>query len=217
MQPKIIDSTADCTVQMFMDCCYRNKYQCLLIEGTATDEELKAVFELIYAQWIDESGLYQSAEYEKYAYISSLETRNFTIERFVMTQKEFINQFGLPYIPGFEIVKKYGHKLFYNPESPDIDLFLKKLDQVYSKESRYRQELKTKSSELVEMRAKKKNNEHSLLQNRKSFISMITKLQQNGYVVEKKSTVMEEVSVMLVDSKAAAEEIKARQNNQNYK
>jgi hypothetical protein len=67
------------------------------------------------------------------------------------------------------------------------------------------------------MRKKKQNNEHSLLQNRKSFISMITKLQQNGYVVEKKSTVMEEISVMLVDSKAAAEEIKARQNNQNYK
>jgi len=192
-----------------MECSFRENYSVLLISGDATNQELRSAFEIIYAQYIDDSGLYQSAEFEKYGYIDSLEKRITTVDRFIYLQTEFIKQFQVPFIPGFEMIAKFGHKLFYNVDSPDIELFLSKLETIRLKEQKYKIELKKRVDELMKMREKKVKNELNLLQSRKQFISMITRLRQQHHVIEYKTTMVEELSIMVRDAMEEKESAKA--------
>lgn len=201
----IIQCAADCNKKQFMQCAFQQKFKCLLITGEATDEQLRIAFELIYAEYVDLAGLYQTREFEMSAYIDSLEKRISSVKRFVELQRLFLKEFDVPFLPGFGIVKKYGHRLYWDFNYPDKDAFLKKLQQIEGAEVRYQAELNKKVNELVEFRKKRVKKEFTLLESRKQFITSMNRLQQNKYVIDDKTS-MEEIGLMIKDYKDMAAE-----------
>lgn len=196
---RYIDNSADCNVKQFMDCCFKEHYRVLILEGDPTDEQLKAAHEMIYAQYADLSGLFVSREFELSIYIHSLENRINTIVRFIELQKAFIQEFSMPFVAAFPVVKKYGHSLYWNHDSPDVGLFLSKLDKVSSKEKRYNVELAAKKKELFDLQRKKIKGEHNPLESRKQFITMLNRLAQAKFVIDKNATSVEELALMIKD------------------
>lgn len=211
----IIETSDQCNIEMFMECLFKKRYTALLISGEADEQTLKNAFEIIHAQYVDDSGLYQSAEYDKYAYIDMLQKRINTVENFILLQKEFIYQFDVPCIAAFDIIKRYGHRLSYDVNKPDTVSFIKKLDSIQVRENKYRNECEKKKKELFELQGKKQRNELTTLQTRKEFISMLTKLQQQKFVIDRKITTVEDLSIMIRDCREQAQEQKAKQQFKN--
>jgi len=202
----IIQSASDCVIDRFMKCAFQGKYRCLVISGEASNDQLQNAFEIIYAEYVDLSGLYITREFEISGYIDSLDKRISTVKRFVSLQRAFLHEFDVPFLPGFGLVKKYGHRLYWDFNHPDKDAFLKKLVQIEASESRYQAELNKKVNELVELRKKKINKEFSLLESRKQFIMSMNRLQQQKFVIDKDRTTMEELGLMVKDHRDAANE-----------
>jgi hypothetical protein len=210
----IISTAADCTVKQFIQCCFEDKRRVLVIEGEATEEQLKAAFEYIYAQYVDFSGLFQSREFEMCAFINSLDTRVQTMKRFVELQRIFIKDFNVPFVPGLDIAKRYGHNLWWNHNNPDLALFLRKLDQIENREVKYQDKVAQKVKELVDFRSKQEKKEFTLLESRKNFITMLNRLQQARFVIDKNSTTVEELCLMIKDHREQVDAEKAaKQNN----
>lgn len=212
----IITDAADCNIKRFKLCAFKGKYKVLLVDGEATDEELQQAFEMIYAQYIDLSGMYQTREFELSAYINSLDNRIRTIERFVELQRLFLGEFNMPFLPSFGLVKRYGHHLVWNPEYPDTDLFKKKLAQIEMKEKKYHSILNTKIKDLVEFRKKQNNKEHTLLESRKQFITTLNRLQQAKFVIDDEKTTVEDLAIMICDHKDQIEENKMQAKAKKY-
>ena len=202
----IIQSAGDCVINKFMDCAFKERYRCLLLTGDATEDQLRMAFEIIYSEYVDLAGLYITREFELSAYISSLDTRIATVKRFANLQRTFLHEFDAPFIPGFGLVKKYGHRLYWDFNNPDRESFLNKLKQIEAAESRYQAELNKKVNELVELRKKRVKKEFSLLESRKQFIMSMNRLQQNKYVIDKEKTSMEEMALMVKDYKDTADQ-----------
>lgn len=202
----IINTAAECNIKQFMAAAFENKLRVLIIDGDATDEELKEAFEYIYAQYVDISGLYISKEFDLSAYIHSLSNRINTICEFVRLQRKFIEEFSVPFVAAFGIVKKYGHSLYWDNDYPDIELFLIRLGKVESKEAKYISQLKAKENELFELKRKRITKEFTLLESRKQFLITLARLQQAKFVIDKKETSMEEVGLMIKDQKEQSEE-----------
>lgn len=196
-----VNNAADCTVKQFKACCFDQRFRVLVIDGDPSDQELQEAFELIYSQYVDLSGLFISREFELSAYIHSLEIRITSIERFVELQERFIEEFNSPFTPAFPIAKRYGHTLYWNPDSPDIDQFKAKLSRIKGGEAKYIVELKKKKTELFDLHKKRANKEFTLLESRKQFVTMLNRLQQAKFVIDQKETTVEELALMIADQK----------------
>jgi len=205
-----ITDAADCTVKQFMDCAFKERYKVLVLEGEPAMEDLRKAHELIHAQWVDLSGLFETREFELSAYIRSLEGRINTIEKFVELQKAFLAEFGLPFLPGLSIVKRYGHSFYWDKESPDEQAFLARMEKMITKEKRYEVELKAKQKELFDMQRKKAKGEYDPLQSRKDFVVMLNRLQQAKFVIDKNVTTIEELGLMVKDLRDQQQEEKAQ-------
>lgn len=212
----IINHISECVIAVFIKCAFQEKYRALLIEGEATDGELQQAFEMIYAQHVDLSGLYQTREFEMSAYINSLDNRIRTIDRFIELQLLFMAEFDIPFIPEFGLIKKYGYSLYWNPEYPDLPGFKRKLDQIKNKETKYKSTLKNKINELVELRRKQVKKEHTLLESRKSFLTTINRLQQAKFVIDKNTTTVEDLDLMILDHKEQQDSDRIQAKTKKY-
>lgn len=208
----IINTAAECNIKKFEACRFDNKLRVLIIEGDATDEELREAYEFIHGQYVDLSGLYETREFEMTAYISSLAVRINTVHEFIRLQREFISQFDIPYVPGFYLVKKYGYTLLWDHESPDIDTFLARLEKMESKEAKFKSELKRKQTELSTFQSKHQAGEYTPMESRRQFLTQILRLQQAKYVIIKNETMMEELAYAIRDQKELQDEEKAQQS-----
>lgn len=204
-KPNIISEASECVVNQFIRCAFQDKYRVLLIDGEATDEELKAAFQNIEAQYVDISRLFETREFEMSGYINYLGNRVSTIQRFIELQFRFIDEFQMPFIPAFGLVKKYNHNLFWNPEYPDLDLFKRKLTSIELKEKKYRSILNTKINELIEFRKKIIKKDYSKLETRQQFITTLNRLQQARFVIDRDKTTMEDIGLAIKDHKDQAE------------
>lgn len=209
---KYINTASECTVKQFKACCFDQRFHVLVLEGDPSDQELQEAFELIYSEYVDLSGLFITREFELSAYIRSLKVRIDTVQHFVELQRVFISEFDAPFPPGFDIVKKYGHILYWNPESPDLDLFKAKLSKIESKEVKYTVELKKKTDELVELHRKRVKKEFTLLESRKQFVTMVNRLQQAKFVINQNETTVEELALMVADHKEQQEDAFAQRS-----
>jgi len=207
---KYIDNAADCTIKQYMECAFKDKYTVLILEGDVPLDELQRAFALINDQYSDISGLYITREFELSSYLHFLQTRINTVTWFIDLQRRFINHIGEPYVAAFHIVKRYGHKLYWNPDSPDINLFLSKLEALPAKEARYKTELVAKEKELFELRRKKVQGELTPLETRKQFVTMLNRLQQAKFVIDKDKTTIEELALMIKDMKDQKDEAEAQ-------
>lgn len=207
----IINDAGDCSVKRFMDCAFKEKYDVLLVEGIADPLELKNAFEFIYAQYIDLAGLYETREFELYAYITMLEGRINTVKQFIALQRSFVAQFDVPYFKAFGIVRKYGHVLKFSPGQTSTELFLTRLNQIEMMERRIEDERAGKVKQLYDLHKKKIGKQHSIIESRTEFVSMLNRLQQNKFVIDREKTSVEEIGLMIRDCKEQAME--QRMNN----
>lgn len=209
----IINNFSECTVNVFMDCAYKNKYKGL---GEGTEEELKEAFETIYTQYIDTAQLYLTLEFEKLGYISSLDTRIRSIELFIQLQRIFIKDFNIPFLPALGRIKHYGHSLYWDKSAKDLEGFLRKLNSIESREKRYKEELNIKINELIQLRKKQVAKEMTIIETRKQFVQQLIRLEQNKFVISRSETTMEDIALMILDVKDRAhEERAARQRTNN--
>jgi hypothetical protein len=207
---RYINTAAGCNVKQFEDCAFRQQYKVLILEGEPTDLELQQAFELIYAEYVDLSGLFVSKEFDLSAFIHRLEIRKTTIKNFVELQKIFISEFGQPFPQAFHLVKKYGHSLYWNAAGGNLELFLQKLNKIPAKEVRYEIELRNKKTELIELHRKKVKKEFTLLESRKEFVTMLNRLRQSQFVINRNETTVEELALAIADQKEQQEAAKAQ-------
>lgn len=204
----IIQRAADCNVRKFKQCSFDGKYRVLLIEGEASEDDLKSAFEYIYAEYVDYSGLYQSLEFEIVAYINSLDTRIQFVRRFVDLQRKFLEQFDVPFLPGLPMIKKYGHHLYWDTSYSDPEAFISRLFQIEMKEKKYETKVDQKVKELIELRKKQIKKEHTILESRKDFVTMLNRLRQARFVIDDDNTSVEELALIIKDQRDQIEETK---------
>lgn len=215
----IIQRAADCNIKQFKKCSFEEKYKVLLIDGEASDEDLRNAFEYIYAEYVDLSELFISQEFEMVAYINSLDNRIQFMRRWIELQRKFIFNFKCPYIKSFFMVKKYGHNVYYDwdqPEQKRNDAFLQKLAKMELGEKKNDLMVAKKVDELMALRKKKVAKIHTILESRKSFISMLNRLRQAHFVIEDDKTSVEDLALMIKDYRDQVEEAKSEKLKKRF-
>lgn len=154
----------------------------------------KEDFETCYTEYIDTAGLFATEEFDIVANIHYLNNRINSIKMWVSLQKQFLIQFKEPYFEAFKFINKFGHRLKWNK---DIEDFVKQLDRVITKESKYQVELDKKQKQLLEYRKSKGEETVNVKQNREQFITLLNTLGKLGYKIDKNETTIEELALML--------------------
>lgn len=177
------------SIKQYLDARFKKDYSVI------SKEDLK----LISDEYVDTARLYNQEYLEKISYIYFINSRLNSIEFAIEIQTKFLNDFGKPFEEGFNIFKKYSHKLIWNGSKDD---FLNQLKKVSKKESRNRTILVSKVKELEELKKKDlKIEEESEDDARKSFIRTLNSLGKIGYRIDKNETTLEELSLMILQQK----------------
>jgi len=171
---------SDITVRVFMRCLFNKDYS-----GVENWEEL-------YTSYIDLSGLGESGQLGLYVAIHNLNVRLFRITAFLEFHAKVFDLVGMADLDRLDMIKDYGYRLKWNPLQPEE--FLPQLIRIEQKEKRQYVELKTLEKELEEMRQAEKPGTVSA---RNSFVIMLNMLGKEGYKIDKDSTDMEELALMI--------------------
>ena len=160
-------------------------------------------FNIVYTEYIDTAGLFESEEFEKVSYIYYINNRINSIKIAIRLQKEFLNNFDLPYIEGLSFFKKFGHTLYWtNPkDTRDHETrrsdFFKALDKIEAREKKYITILETSIKDLTTYRLKKNKKETTVQQSRAAFIRTLNTLGKIGYKIDTEKTSVEEYAYMI--------------------
>lgn len=165
----------------------------------------KEDFDNIEVQYIDTSGLYETEEFSKIAYIHYLNNRKNSISLSIRLQTEFLNVFGKPYIPELVFFKKFGYNIVWKDSA---EIFFNDLKKIQDSEKKYTSRLENEIKELIKLREKKQNSNESVSQTRHDFISTIISLGKIGYKIDKNTTTLEEFSLMIKKQNEEAEAFK---------
>lgn len=192
------------TVEVFENAWFKKDYSVLS----------EAEFNIVYAEYQDTSGLFLTDDFEKRGYISHLNQRINYVKLFIRLQREFIREFNAPFNRDFEDFKKeYGYVLKWKN---DVDDFEKQLKKIETREGKHTSSLEASVKELIESREKNKKkikpveDEESLKKSRLSFIRMRNSLGKVGYKLDKHTTTVEELSLMIKQQLEEQEEIKSK-------
>lgn len=211
----IIQRAADCTIKQYMKCAYDGKLKVLVIEGEASEVDLQNAFDLINAEYVDLSGLYITQEFEIVGYINSLDSRIQFMRRWIELQRKFLINFDEPYVPGLKMAKRFGHNLYWDFEHPDKDAFLQRIAKIEMSEKKYELQVSRKVDELITLRKKQTTKSPTILESRKTFVSMLNRLQQARFVIDKEKTTMEDLALMVQDYRDQVEEAKTDRIKKN--
>lgn len=174
------------TIQNFMDAKYKGKRDIM-------DD---AMFKCVETEYIDKAGLYATEEFDKVSYIHFLSNRVNSVKLSIKLQRDFIDNFEVPYTPELKFFEKFGHNLYWGK---DKDKFLEQLKRIELKENKYISKLESELKALTDMRAKKNSGEKTLEQSRESFVRTLNSLGKIGYKIERNVTTMEDLSYMIKD------------------
>lgn len=163
----------------------------------------------IETQYIDTAGLYESAEFEKVSYIHYLNNRKNSIALSIRLQREFIENFNIPYVPELGFFKKFGHTVKWNN---DITDFIEQLRRIESKEKKYISQLEIAIKELTDMREKKEKGVQQKKQTRGEFVSTLISLGKCGYRIKRKETSLEELAYMIKQQKEEQDKLNKHKN-----
>lgn len=184
----MITKCSECSVRIFMMCMYDHDYSQL--EG--------GDFEKIFTEYIDLSGIGETKELELMVAIHNIQTRITYIDAQVNIQKNFLHNFGMPFVNAFDDFRKYNHRLSWDPENPDQ--FVTQLQRVVVIEKKFHAELDTKVAELKKL---KNDGVQPNSNGRRDFVRRLNNLGKEGYQIDKDKTNMEEVALMIRDQDAA--------------
>ena len=169
-------------------------------------EMTKEDFDIVYSEYIDTAGLYESEEFDKMCYINFLHNRNNSLKIGVDLQIKFVNEFGVAYSPAFDFFREKGHILVWSNKED----FLAQLKRVELKEAKYISKLETSIKELMDAREKrekeKDKNQIKKINPRENWIRTINSLGKIGYKIDKRSTTVEDFAYMI---KQQSEEYKS--------
>lgn len=173
------------TIKEFEDAMFKGK------RDVISDEE----YNIVYSEYIDTAKLYESEEFNKVSKIHYLNNRINSISIGIRLQREFIDNFEIPFIPDFERFKKLGHVLYWKN---DKEQFLKALSRIEIKEKKFVSEVENDIKLLIEFRAKKNSKELPVKIKRESWIRTINSLGKIGYKIDKFKNTVEELSLMIL-------------------
>jgi hypothetical protein len=152
-------------------------------------------FEIVKTEYVDTAGLFASEEFDKVGYISFLNNRVNTITLWIRLQREFINNFDIPYIKNFNWIKKFGHNIYWDK---DVEKFKQELIKIEKKEKKYFNLLENAIKELIDFRAKKNSREKVTSEpSRSAFIRTVNSLGKIGWSIDKDKTTVEELAYII--------------------
>lgn len=175
------------TIDHFMEAWFKKNYEHLSEQD----------FETAYCEYMDVSGLYKSKQFEKLSYINYLSIRVTSLRTAINVERDFLEATGEPYQDGFFFFKKYGYKLFWNGNK---EQFLEYLSKIEKKEKKFETDLVAKQKVFIAEQQKKVSEQKTLMQTRHEFIRNLNVLQKNGYVINRKTTFVEELCLMMKES-----------------
>lgn len=169
-------------------------------------------FNIVYAEYQDSSGLFMTEDFEKKGYIHHLNSRINYVKLFILLQRQFLLEFDMPFIRDFDTLKEeYGYVLFWRN---DVEDFQKQLDKIERREIKHSSLLEEKIKELNDSRIKNQKKQkpiedsEALKNSRISFIRMMNSLGKIGYIINKKTTTVEELSLMIKQQLEEVENLK---------
>lgn len=158
----------------------------------------KENFDIVYAEFQDVSGLFLTEDFERVTFINHLRCRINFVQLFLKAQREFLDEFGVPFSRDFESFKqRYGYNLKWKGDRKD---FLRQLRKAKLGEVKNETTLNTKIKELKDKKPKEDDNlseEEREKKSRLSFIRMLNSLGKMGYKIEKRETSVEELALMI--------------------
>ena len=169
---------ADINIRTFMRCLFNKDF-------TGVDN-----WDNLYAAYIDQSGICNNRFLELNVAVHNLEARLMHITGWLEMQSMVFNKTGKPYEAAFEDIHKYGHR-------PTVDGFAEQLVRIEGKEKKNISQLKKARKELD---ALQKIAQPETVNARNSFLTMLNVLSKGqGYNINKDTTDMEELCVMIKD------------------
>jgi len=175
----MIYTLADITVKRFM---------LAMFNGEKEDIDN---WEDLYTQYIDLSGMANYRQLNLLISIYNLETRLWTVDKFIEIQTHSFNSFGEPYEPAYSMVKKYGHRIVW--PSTDLDVQLRR---IHAKEQRQVAELEKleKDLALIDESGVVKEDRNA----RHDFIRLLNRISEKVKIDREKDD-MESVCIMIRD------------------
>lgn len=155
----------------------------------------KEQIEESYTEYIDTAGLFETEEFQKVTYIHYLNNRLNSVKLSVKLQKEFLSEFGVPFVPELQFLKKFGHRIYWD-DKKGAENFIEQLDKCVSRDNKYVSILESKIKELTQTRAKNINKERTVEQSRGSWIRTVNTLGKI-FSIDKDKTTLEEYSYMI--------------------
>lgn len=194
---KIINNAKDCSVRKYIQSVFEERLEVLIIEGEPTKGQLLNALENIQTEYIDLSNQNNSNESILVKTINALKLRISIIKFYIQIHRDCILFVGEPYHPAINDLKKFGHKLFWDKENPNIISFLEQLNKIESKEKRTDSELSLKLKEYTVLKSKEKKENVSVRDARISFLKAMNNLGKFGYSIDKDKTTVEEFALMV--------------------
>jgi hypothetical protein len=177
---------SNCTIAMFMDAAFNDARDVL------SDEDLAN----INNQYLDESGLYLNTDFELVASINFLQNRINCINLGLQIHRQCLKLCGVPVVDRLDYFTKWGHYLTWRD---DIANFEKQLNNIETKEKRFISQINAKKKQLEDFR--KIQPKQDTKQSRINFLRMLVSLQKLNYKIDKHSTTMEDLAIMIKDNK----------------
>lgn len=172
------------TIREFMNAMFKD-------DRSVMDED---TLQLVNTEYIDTAGLYETEEFHEVTYIHYLNGKINSVKIAIRLQREFLEEFGVPYYKDFKIFIKNGYVVKWNNNKED---FLKTLLRIEAKETKYLSELENCIKKLTEKRAKKIKQETTVKIERGSFIRTLNSLGKVGYKIDKDKETVEDLSYMI--------------------
>lgn len=183
------------TVQQFFDARYKD-------DRSIMSEE---VYKTVEEEFVDTAGLYNTDEFDKVSYIHFLHNRVNTIGISLNSQRDFVKEFGIAYIPNFELLQEFGYFLIWENEKQ----FLDQLQSIEYCEMVFVDELQNSIKELNDLKeqSKKTRKVYSKKQSRESLVRTIVSLRKLGHQIKNTETTVEELAICIKDQKESAENL----------
>jgi hypothetical protein len=173
------------SINYFMEVWFEQNY-----EHLSKDD-----FDIVYSEYVDLAGLYQSKEFELVTYINYLKNRTYVLKTIIVSQEMYFQTFKIPYIHGFKIIKdKFGYNFTWTGDETLLFSFLRKLRNDERKKSA---ELRRKEYEYEQLKLTKHSDNKSLIQTRHEFIRMLNSFNKAGYKIDRDKTTIEELALMI--------------------
>lgn len=157
------------------------------------------VYNEVYSEYVDTAQLYEEEEFNMITRIHYLNNRINTISIGIRLQRQFIEEFDIPCLSGFEVFKKNGHMLYW---TGDKEKFMETLRRIEVKDKKYISEVENNIKTLTEFRKKKGlKDEQPVKIRRESFIKTINSLGKIGYKIDKLVNTPEDLALMIKQQK----------------